>query len=81
MGIDPVAQGLLKHRESIDIIGDVKCWVHDLEEAWEKENDRRRNQVTRDKAASVIEFDIAAPRPTVVGAFHATQPPDKVAGG
>jgi uncharacterized protein YndB with AHSA1/START domain len=65
MGIDPVAQGLVEHRESIDIIGEVKCWVRDLEEAWEKENDRRQNEVTRDKAAMVIEFDIAAPRPTV----------------
>src|SRR3989475_3800624 len=65
MGIDPFAQGLVEHRESIDIIGDVKCWVRDLEEAWEKESDRQRNEVTRDKAAVVIEFDIAAPRPTV----------------
>ena len=65
MGIDPVVQGLGAHRESIDIIGEVKCWVRDLAEAWEKENDRQRNEVTRDKAASVLEFDIAAPRPTV----------------
>jgi len=65
MGIDPVVQGLVEHRESIDIIGEVKCWVRDLAEAWEKENDRQRNEVTRDKAASVLEFDIAAPRPTV----------------
>src|SRR5438093_13156665 len=65
MCIDPVGQDLVEHRESIDIIGDVKCWVRDLEKAWEKENDRQRNEVTRDKAAMVIEFDIAAPRPTV----------------
>lgn len=65
MGIDPAAQGLLQHQESIDIIGEVKCWVRDLEEAWAKENDRQRNEVTRDKAVSVIEFDIAAPRPMV----------------
>ncbi len=65
MGIDPFAQGLVEHRESIDIVGDVKCWVRDLEEAWKKESDRQRNEVTRDKAAVVIEFDIAAPRPTV----------------
>lgn len=65
MGIDPVAQGLLEHRESIDIIGDVKCWVRDLEEAWVQQNDRQRNEVTRDQAAMVIEFDIAAPRPVV----------------
>jgi hypothetical protein len=65
MDIDPVAQGFIEHRESIDIIGEVKCWVRDLEEAWQKENIRLRNEVTRDKAAMVIEFDIAAPRPTV----------------
>jgi uncharacterized protein YndB with AHSA1/START domain len=65
MGIDPVAQGLVEHRESIDIIGDVTCWVRDLQEAWEKDNERERNEVTRDKAAMVIEFDIAAPRPMV----------------
>jgi uncharacterized protein YndB with AHSA1/START domain len=65
MGIDPFAQGFVEHRESIDIIGDVKSWVRDLEEAWEKESERQRNEVTRDKAAVVIEFDIAAPRPTV----------------
>jgi uncharacterized protein YndB with AHSA1/START domain len=65
MGIDPSAQGLVEHGESIDIIGDVKCWVRDLEEAWGKESEGQRNEVTRDKAAVVIEFDIAAPRPTV----------------
>ena len=65
MGIDPVVQGLVEHRESIDIIGEVKCWVRDLEVAWQKENDRERNEVARDNAAMVIEFDIAAPRPIV----------------
>jgi len=72
MDIDPVVQGLVEHQESIDIIGDVKCWVRDLEEAWARENDRRRNEVTRDKAMSVIEFDIETPRPTVWEYF--TQP-------
>lgn len=65
MGIDPIAQGLVEHEESIDIIGDVKCWLRDLEEAWRKESDRERNEVTRGKAALVIEFDIAAARPIV----------------
>jgi uncharacterized protein YndB with AHSA1/START domain len=65
MGIDPVAQGLVQHRESIDIIGEVTCWVRDLEEAWKKENELERNEVVRDMAAMVIEFDIAAPRPMV----------------
>ena len=65
MGIDPVVQGLVEHRESIDIVGDVTCWVRNLEEAWKKERERQQNEVTRDKAAMVIEFDITAPRPTV----------------
>ncbi len=65
MGIDPSAQGLTGHSETIDIIGLVPCRVRDLEEAWAQENARRRNEVTRDKAFVTIEFDIAAPPPTV----------------
>jgi uncharacterized protein YndB with AHSA1/START domain len=65
MGIDPAAQGLLKHQESIEVIGDVRCWVRDLEKAWVEESDRQRTEVARDKAIMVLEFDIAAPRPTV----------------
>lgn len=72
LGIDPVAQGLVEHDETIDIIGEVKCWVRDLEAAWERENERRRQEVTRDQAIQVIEFDIAAPRATVWDWF--TQP-------
>ena len=65
MLIDPVAHGLAAHLEAIDIIGEVKCWVRDLESAWNDEKDRGRNLVTRNQAAQVIEFDIAAPRPKV----------------
>jgi Protein of unknown function (DUF2652) len=65
MSIDPNAQGLVEHKESIDVLGEVKCWVCDLEEAWTNENDRKRNEVAHDKALTVIECDIAAPRPTV----------------
>ncbi|MFN8634658.1 MAG: DUF2652 domain-containing protein [Chloroflexota bacterium] len=65
MGVDPVSQGLVEHRESIDIIGDVTCWVRDLHEAWAAENERQRHEVLRDAAAIMIEFDIAAPRQIV----------------
>jgi len=65
MGVDPATQGLVEHRESIDIIGDVTCWVRDLEDAWTRENERQRHEVTRDKAATVLEFEIAAARPVV----------------
>jgi uncharacterized protein YndB with AHSA1/START domain len=65
MEIDPVPQGLLEHEETIDVIGGLKCWLRDLENAWCDEKDRRRHLVTRNQAAEVIEFDIAATRPAV----------------
>lgn len=65
MGIDPATQGLVEHDEVIDIIGPVKCWLRDLEDAWEKENARKRIEVTRADAGGMLEFDIAAPRPVV----------------
>lgn len=65
MGLDPVAQGLVEHREAVDNLGEVKCWLHDLDKAWKDEKERRRNLVTRNGSAMVIEFDIAAPRPKV----------------
>jgi hypothetical protein len=65
MGVDPVAQGLVAHHESIDIIGDVTLWVRDLEAAWREEDARIRTEVTRDDAYATFEFDIAAPRQTV----------------
>ena len=63
--IDPIAQGLVEHHENIDIIGDVKLWLRDLEEAWKKENERTRIEVTRDDAYLSFDFDISAPRQTV----------------
>ncbi len=65
MAIDPLAQGLIEHQETIDVIGDLKCWVRDLEEAWTEENDRHRNLISREDAAAVLDFDIAAPRRAV----------------
>lgn len=65
MGSDPTAQDLVEHGEAIDIIGEVRCWVRDLEEAWQAETHRQRNEVTRENAAQVIAFEIAAPRPFV----------------
>jgi uncharacterized protein YndB with AHSA1/START domain len=65
MGIDPAVQGLIKHNETIDVIGDVTLWYRNLDEAWHKENERRRTEVPRDNAAMLLEFDIAAPRSTV----------------
>lgn len=71
MGIDAAAQGLIEHREAIDVIGEVRCRVRDLETAWQAECERRRTEVTADMAAMVVAFDIAAARPTVWEYFTA----------
>ena len=65
MGVDPVAQGLIPHQETIDIIGDVTLWARDLEAAWQQDDAQVRMEVTRDDAYAILEFDIAAPPQTV----------------
>jgi uncharacterized protein YndB with AHSA1/START domain len=65
MGVDPAAQGLIAHRETIDVIGDVTLWARDLEAAWRQEDAQIRNEVTRDDAFAMLEYDIAAPRQLV----------------
>jgi hypothetical protein len=47
MGVDPAAQGLIAHHETIDIIGDVTLWVRDLEAAWRQNDAQTRTEVTR----------------------------------
>lgn len=65
LGIDPLSQQLCGHQEAIDIIGEVTCWVRDLEDAWNTEKERGRNLVTRHQSALLLAFEIAAPRPKV----------------
>lgn len=65
MGVDPVAQGLIAHHETIDIIGDVTLWAQDLDAAWQQADARIRNEVTRADACATFAFEIAAPRQTV----------------
>ncbi len=83
-GIDPAAQGLVEHHETIDIVGDVRLWVRDLEEAWKKENEKTRVEVTREDAYGIFDFHIAAPRQvvweylTVPGQFQKWWPTDEV---
>jgi Protein of unknown function (DUF2652)/Polyketide cyclase / dehydrase and lipid transport len=65
MGVDAAAQGMIEHRETIDIIGEVNLWLRDLEAAWAQEDAQTRMGVTRRDAYAILEFDIAAPRQTV----------------
>jgi hypothetical protein len=70
--------------ESIDIIGDVKLWLRDLEAAWQKENEQRRVEVTPEDAYAIIEFELAAPRQavweyfTVPGQWNSWWPADAI---
>jgi hypothetical protein len=65
MKIDPAAQGLAEHDETIDVIGETKCWIRDLEQAWTRENETTRLIVARDDAFRVMERRFAAPPPAV----------------
>jgi uncharacterized protein YndB with AHSA1/START domain len=65
MGIDAKAQGLVEHAEAIEHIGETKCWVSDLEQAWTSENETKWSVVARDNAFGVLETDFAAPRAAV----------------
>lgn len=65
MDIDPVSQRFAAHEETIDVIGQLTCWVRDLESAWSDEKDRGRHLITHKQAAHIIEFDIGARRPQV----------------
>lgn len=63
MAIDPKEHGLVRHVETIESLGEVVCWLRDLESAWQAESDRKRVEITRDQALVVEEFDFDAPRP------------------
>ncbi len=65
MRIDAKGQGLLEHAEAIEHIGETKCWVSDLEQAWASENEAKRSVVARDNAFGVLETDFPAPRAAV----------------
>jgi len=65
LGIDPAEQGLVEHHETIDIIGDVRLWLRNLEAAWQREREQTRVEITREDAYAILEFDIAAPRQAV----------------
>jgi uncharacterized protein YndB with AHSA1/START domain len=65
LGVDPAAQGLSGHSEEIEHIGQTKCWVSDLEDAWTRETETARTLVSRAEALMIMERDFAAPRQVV----------------
>ena len=81
MGIDPAAQGLVEHREAIDIIGEVTCSVRDLEGAWQQEKDRQMNRGDPRGRGSRDRVRHRRPASGGVGAFHPARAATEMAGG
>lgn len=62
MGLaDPAAAGLREHRETYDIVGEIRGWVRDLEAAWLDEESRSQVGVTADDAVWSTSYTLAAP--------------------
>jgi uncharacterized protein YndB with AHSA1/START domain len=62
MGVDPKPLRMRRHAEEVDGIGPVDGWIQDLHERWAEERERRRVKVSRDDAASIVSYDLPAPR-------------------
>jgi len=63
MGVDPAALRMRRHAEQVEDIGPTEGWIQDLHERWADERERRRVKVSADEAASVMSYDLPAPRP------------------
>jgi uncharacterized protein YndB with AHSA1/START domain len=73
MGLrDPAAGGLAEHTETFEGVGQVRCWVRDLEAAWEDEL-RRASTVVGDTEA-VRAYEVIVPAPPAVAWEWATSP-------
>jgi uncharacterized protein YndB with AHSA1/START domain len=63
LGLDPAALGLREHLESYEDVGEVRCFVADLEARWVEERERRRVFVGEGEAAFEIEAILPVPPP------------------
>ena len=81
-GMNPQAQGLIEHHETVEIIGDVRCWLRDLEAGWQADAARKRVEVTAAEAIASFVIDVEAARQTTWEFLTApggppAQPPSK----
>jgi hypothetical protein len=58
LGLDPEALELLAHLERYDDIGDVKCWLENLDERWQEDEERRRVYVPSEDASFEFRFSL-----------------------
>jgi hypothetical protein len=63
-GMNPQAQGLIEHHETVEIIGDVRCWLRDLEAGWQADAARKRVEVSAAEAIASFVIDVEAARQT-----------------
>ncbi|MDH5371493.1 MAG: DUF2652 domain-containing protein, partial [Acidimicrobiia bacterium] len=68
MGMDPAILGFVPHTESLDGVGDVPVYVHDLATRWTYEQERNRDFIAGAHAAHENSLETSAP-PHVVWEF------------
>ena len=61
MGADPVALGLVAHRQAYEHLGEVELWVADLEAAWTAETERARVTVPDEELFVAMDIELPAP--------------------
>ena len=69
--LEPAALGMRPHIETYDRIGDVPCWVHDLERRWQEEEARGRVRVAPEEAIVTVSVPTSVP-PQVAWEFLTT---------
>jgi hypothetical protein len=58
LGLDPEALGVLPHLEHYDDVGDVPCWLENLDEHWREEEERRPVHVPSKDASFEYRFGL-----------------------
>ena len=62
MGIpDPAAAGLIEHRETYDVVGEIRGWVRDLEAVWQAAEDSAASVVPEARSAWTMSFTFDGP--------------------
>jgi len=71
-GIDPTAQGLVRHTQETDVAGAVTVWLRDLGATWQAFSDRPRVSIADERIARSWEIELDAP--VRVAFEHLTSP-------
>jgi uncharacterized protein YndB with AHSA1/START domain len=58
---DPAGAGLVPHRETYEILGELTVWLRDLHAAWDEERARTRVFVEAEQAAATYEYVLPGP--------------------